>query len=137
MAAIALEMEFFLVRNQEGKYFRAKGFSGSGLTWVEKAQDAKVYTKLGQARSRVTFFANNYPQYGIPEIIQIHVVAGEVLVEEKRVKKAIKTKELKDLQYKKKQLEDLQKSTSRQVWDLQARQKQLKTEIEEIEARLT
>lgn len=134
---VALEMEFFLVQNQEGKYFRAKGFSGYGLTWVDWAQDAKVYTKLGQARSRVTFFAKSYPEYGIPKIIRIKVQEGEVLEEEVRVKKAIKSKELKELQQKRDWLEKLQMQNVKETHYLRKHEDKLRKEIAEIESRLS
>lgn len=81
--------KFYIVRNQEGKFFRAKGFNGYGDTWTADPTLAKVYQKIGQARSRVTFFANNYPEYGVPEILEMTAHSAVVLDETKRVKKAL------------------------------------------------
>ena len=58
-------MNIYVVRNREGRFFRAKGFGGSGQSWVEDLGKARFYTKIGQAKSRVTFFSREYPQYGI------------------------------------------------------------------------
>ena len=48
-----MNLELYVVRNKEGKYFRTKGYSGYGDTWVDDIQKAKVYPKIGQARSRL------------------------------------------------------------------------------------
>ena len=97
---IELRMKFYLVQNQDGHFFRAKGRDGGGLSWVSEATDARIYTRIGQARSRVTFFSKHYPKYGIPRIIEIEVGQGIVLVEEVRVKKAIAKKEKAELEEK-------------------------------------
>lgn len=91
-----MNLELYVVRNQEGHYFRAKGFGGYGKTWVDDIQKAKVYPKLAQARSRVTWFYNNYPEYGIPNIIKLTVSEAEVMDESERVLKAKKAKEVKE-----------------------------------------
>lgn len=103
----------YVVRNQEGFYFRAKGFSGRGKSWVEDINDAKFYAKLGQARSRVTFFSKNYPDYDIPEILKLKVEGAEVLEEKDRVKKIIKKAEIAKInqakryaEYRKKQCQE-------------------------------
>lgn len=85
-------IEVFLIRNQEGKFFRAVGYSGYGPSWVDDISDAKVYLKSGPARSRCTWWARNYPDYGIPDIVRftIRYEEGEVLNEKDRVNKSIK-----------------------------------------------
>ena len=88
------EIELFVVRNQEGKWFRAKGFNGTGNSWVDDLKHAKIYGKIGQAKSRVTFFAKNYPKYGVPEIVRLKCVEAEIIPQEDRVAK-IKEREKK------------------------------------------
>ena len=83
-----IQLELYVVRNQEGKFFRSKGYGGYGDTWVDDIQKAKIYPKISQARSRVTWFYNNYPKYGIPSIIKLGVCEMEVLDETERVEKA-------------------------------------------------
>lgn len=91
-------LELYIVRNLEGKFFKSIGYNHRGPSggdpgnWVEDINKAKVYTKIGQARSRVTFFANAYPKYGIPEIIKLTVASGEILDERNRVMKAVEKK---------------------------------------------
>ncbi len=99
----------FVVVNQEGKFFRAKGYNGYGETWVDDINKARLYAKLGPARSAVTYFANSYPKYGIPDIYRIHVGTCEVMQEEKeRAMKAVakikKKKEERELDAAKRRL---------------------------------
>ena len=78
----------YAVRNRDGKYFRAKGFGGCGETWVDSLNKARIYPKPGPARSQVTFFANNYPKFGVPDLVELHVTEVVVLAERERVKKS-------------------------------------------------
>ncbi len=103
------DSELYMVRNKEGLYFRAKGYGGYGPSWVEDINRGKIYTKIGTARGRVTWFAKNHPSYGIPDIIRLIVTRLEVINEEDRVVKAIETKKKREKQrevnYAKKQVE--------------------------------
>lgn len=63
-------MNLYVVRNRDGQFFRAKGFGGGGESWVKELEKAKFYAKLGQAKSRVTFFTKEYPKYGCPDILE-------------------------------------------------------------------
>lgn len=85
-------LELYVVRNQEGKYFRAKGYNGTGDTWVIDINKARIYAKIGPARSAVTWFSNTFPQYGFPDILKLSVNNVEVLDEKARVQKAIDRK---------------------------------------------
>ena len=82
-----VDLEFFAVRNREGKWFRAKGYGGSGLTWVDDIKKARIYQKLGGARAIVSYFANQHPTYGIPVIVKMTVTAVEEIDETVRVEK--------------------------------------------------
>lgn len=89
-------MKLYLVRNKEGKFFRAVGYGGSGGNWVSEMDKAKFYTKGGQASARVTWFFRNYPQFGCPEILEfdLDVRSATVLnMEEVTLKKIKKSKE--------------------------------------------
>lgn len=61
-------MNVYIVRNN-GQFFRAKGYGGSGDSWVDTMDKARVYTKIGPAKATVTFFARQYPQFGTPQIL--------------------------------------------------------------------
>lgn len=86
---------FYVIRNSEGKYLRAKGYNGSGDCWVE-LNKAKVYIKQGVAQGQITFWANNYPKFPIPELIPLVAVAGEPIDQTARLAKAKKLKEQND-----------------------------------------
>jgi len=77
----------YAVRNREGEWFRSVGYGGGGKSWVAKVQDAKLYTKLAQARSRVTYWANAYPEREPPVIVAftMSLTDAKVLSEEDRV----------------------------------------------------
>ncbi len=43
-------IEIFLIKNQEGKFFRAVGCNSYGQSWVDDISNAKAYLKSGPAR---------------------------------------------------------------------------------------
>jgi len=85
------DLSFFAVRNKEGKWFRRKGYGGYGETWVE-LKGARLYTRIGGARTQVTYFSNAYPEFGVPEIVEFTVSATKIHNEEERVKKQAEKK---------------------------------------------
>jgi len=108
-----LDIRLYLIRSQDGKYLRAKGCGGYGNSWVEEVSNAKVYTKLSTARTQVTFWATKYPEFGVPEILEIHSCEYRVMDEAERVDKAkekIRTrKEKQEVRLAKWKLERAQK----------------------------
>lgn len=98
-------LKFYAVRNKEGKYFRAKGYGGYGETWVDDIKKAKIYSKPGGARGVITWFYNNYPEYGVPDLIELGVTDVVILNEEKRVLKSAKKKEIEERKRRLKNLE--------------------------------
>jgi len=102
-----LDLKFYAVQNSEGKYFRRKGYGGYGETWVDEPHQARIYTKIGQARSIVTFFANHYKNYPVPSLVEIIPGTINVLSETDRVQKAVnkKKKELAASQLRQRQYE--------------------------------
>ena len=105
MDSTNIMMTLYAVRNKDGKWFHAKGYSGSGATWVESLTKAKIYPKIGQARARVSYFAKNYPAYGVPEIVELYVTTSKVLDETKRVKKAQDARAKKEADHAKRMAE--------------------------------
>ncbi len=73
-------MKLYVVRNKEGKYFRAIGYGGFGQSWVDSLDKAKFYAKIGQAKARVTFFANQWPKYGVSDILEFDLVVENAKV---------------------------------------------------------
>jgi hypothetical protein len=118
-------MVFYLVRNKEGKYFRAKGFGGYGDTWVSDVKSAKVYQKVGQAKSRVTFFAKNYPEYGVPDILMVTASTAVLVGQEERTAKAIKKAEDAELARKQGQLKRQKAALEQQIGRLEEERRRL------------
>ena len=89
-------MKLYVVRNKEGKFFRSIGYGGTGANWVEGLDTAKFYTKIGQAKSRCTYFAGHYPQFGVPEVLEfdLNTITPVVISMEQHVTKSIKSKRL-------------------------------------------
>jgi hypothetical protein len=81
------ELFFYVVRNSDGDFFRAKGYGGYGKTWVSEITKARVYTKIGPARASVSYFANHYPEYPSPTILKMGVGTVEVINEAERIEK--------------------------------------------------
>jgi hypothetical protein len=83
------ELCLYAVQNSDGQFFRAKGRDGTGATWVDGLDKAKVYGRISPARGRVTYFANAYPEYPAPKLVKlVKLVIGQVVVvdEAKRAK---------------------------------------------------
>ena len=110
-------MNLYVVRNKEGKFFRAIGYGGSGGNWVDSLDRAKFYPKRGQAASRVTFFFKHYPQFGCPEILEFDlnvadaVVLNMEAVTQKNIKKIEATKLKRQLADKERERESLARAS--------------------------
>lgn len=89
-----IELLLYAVRNHEGKWFRSVGYGGGGRTWVDELKGAKIYAKIGQARGRVTFFANSRKELPIPELVELSVTGARILNEDDRVKASMNKKKL-------------------------------------------
>lgn len=101
-------MNIYVVQNKEGKYFRNVGRDGGGKSWRDKLEDAKFYTKLGQAKSRVTFWYKHAPEFGCPRILSFALNDSNVTVidmetETKKsitkAEKAVLARQVKYLEY--------------------------------------
>lgn len=94
-------MKLYVVRNKQGKFFRAVGQNSYRKNWVDTLEEAKFYAKLGQAKSRVTYFFKSDPSYGCPEILEfeIQVGAAKVLNVEGETNKKIKKASERELKY--------------------------------------
>lgn len=88
-------LKLYVIKSKDGKYFRAKGYGGYGDSWVDNIKKARVYQKPNGARGVVTWFANNWPAYGIPDLIELHVTKEVLLDETDRVLKS-KIKKARD-----------------------------------------
>jgi hypothetical protein len=108
-------MKLYVVRNKEGKFFRSIGYGGSGSNWVDTLEKAKFYSKIGQAKSRCTYFTNHYPQFGTPDILEFSILVEEANIldmteiTEKAVNRIKKNKEERDIRSRQWQIENLQR----------------------------
>jgi glutamate formiminotransferase len=108
-------LTFYAVRSKDGKYLRTTGLGG-GNHWVDTLEKAKVWTKIGPAKSQVTFWAGNYPEFGVPDIIPLVATAGEPINQDDRVSKALKKKKIEELK--------------RELWRIEERYDKAKREFD-------
>ena len=121
------EIKLYALRNSKGEYLRARGRNGSGKSWVPDLLDAKFYTKVSQARSRVTYFSNNNPQkLPVPQLIEFKVVETKVIDETERVKDAKRKKELEAERKKERQAKQEIETAEKVLRDAQARLNRLR-----------
>lgn len=108
------DVKVYAVRSADGKYLRSRGYGGSGESWVEKLTSAKLWFKPGPAKAQITFWAKNYPQFGVPQLVTFNLVEAASERQEERVNKVIKAQLKTELSSKikdhKRQVEFLQKA---------------------------
>lgn len=118
-------LDLFVVKTESGKYFRAKGYNGSGQTFVDELKKARLYTRLGPARSCVTYF-KNYNKMKL-EIVQLLVTGEQVFDDSVRI-----TKQAKALENKKLKAE--QQGVKNQINKVQSEINLLNKKLESISA---
>ena len=121
-----IKLELYVVVNQQGKFFRAVGYGGGGNSWVDTIDKAKIYPKLGQARSRVTWWYNSYPSYGMPNIIKLTATGTELIDEMERVKKEQEKKKTREAKREEARKKQALKDAEEALIKAQERVKQLK-----------
>lgn len=92
LQVIPIALEMYVVINDNGQFFHAVGYGGYGMTWVDDIKDAKIYGKLGPARSRVTWFSSNYPKFSTPKIGVLSITECKIVDETVRVHRSIVAK---------------------------------------------
>lgn len=80
-------LDFYAIRSHDGKWFRAKGYSGRGDNWVDDVKSAKIYQRTRSARSVVTYYAKAWPSRPVPKLVHFTAQAVEVFDEEERIAK--------------------------------------------------
>ena len=117
----------YAVRNDKGLFFKSYNDysynNKNGGTWVDDINKARVYRGTGGARTAITYFAKNYPNNPLPELIKLTVSNVEVIDETARVKKAIDKKAM-----------ELVKSQERRAkWALEEADRKYKNAQNELE----
>lgn len=113
-------LTLYVIKSQDGDFFKSRGRHEN---WVNDLKKAKIYSKLGSARSEITYWANNYSEFGIPMLVELHITEIVEVDEQKRVTASIKKILNKKKQYEK----DLQRR------HLEQAQKDLKKAQEKID----
>jgi hypothetical protein len=121
-----IKLELYVVVNQEGKFFRSIGRGGYGLSWVDTIDKAKIYAKLGQARSRVTYWYTHHPKFGRPKIVKLTVTGTEILDEAERLEKVKEKKLAEQARYKAREAKYQLERAERQLREAQEQIDRLK-----------
>ena len=95
-----ININLYAVRSQDGKWLRSKGLNGHGEKWVDDLSKAKIYTKPGPAKSQITYWGNQYPEYGVPDLVRITTGICEFLDQKTRVAEVLYKNKIKELEDK-------------------------------------
>lgn len=125
-----IELELYAVCNKDGEFMRSKGYGGSGSKWVDDIKKARIYPRIGTARSQVTYWAKHYPEYDTPKIVKLLVTGLEIVDETERISKAQRTKAKADLEFQLKNIKhqlELKKG-------LQKKEKEIRAQLEDLDS---
>jgi hypothetical protein len=92
-------MTMYAVRRKNDGLFIANNKSRT-TDWVADLKHARVYPKPGPARGWVTFYARTSPEFGVLELVELHVTEVNAVQEDVRVKKVIDRKAKKEAERK-------------------------------------
>ena len=128
-------LSLYAVRSKDGKYFKNIGYSGSSgrKSWVDSLDKARIYAKIGQARSRVTWWSEHYPEYGTPELIELVVNEVKVVDDSGVIKKNKKRKLQNAIRSTKRMIEYAEKQKFQERYSYKQELKDLETELENLE----
>lgn len=99
-------IELFTLMNDTGQFMRAKGYSGSGKSWVDGIKTARIYTSIGPAKAQVTFWKKNFQDHECPKIVVLEATIKEVLDQNERVSEVIEKQRQDRINSSKKALEN-------------------------------
>ena len=100
-----IEINLYAVRSKDGKCLRSKGQNGYGNSWVDEFSQAKVWNRPGPAKAQVTWWGTNYPDFGVPDLVQIVSGTCNYLDQTERVQEAARKKEIANAQQKVRDIE--------------------------------
>jgi hypothetical protein len=77
---------FYAVRNEKGQFYRTYDKNRSS-GWKDELEDAKLWTRIGPAKSKITALSNENPKLPVPELVEF--VVREVKVVDQRARVAV------------------------------------------------
>jgi hypothetical protein len=113
-----IDLNFYAVRSKDGKWLRSRGYGGSGESWVEDFTKAKIWSSARGAKGQITWWAKNYPKFGVPDLVMITIGKCVYLDQADRVKESIDKSTREELVRKSTQLRrDIEYYTNRYQQD--------------------
>lgn len=76
---------FYAVRNEQGQYYRTYSQRGSSAGWVDRLEDARLWTRSGPAKGKITALCNEKPKLPVPELIEFRVTEVHVVDQSVRI----------------------------------------------------
>lgn len=130
MRTLTVNLKFYAILSQDGKWFRARGMNGTGSSWTDDIKNAKVYSKPGPARGIISWWHDNYPTFGIPQLVELPISEANVIDESERVQKTSAQRKQKEhkrvIEQKKREIEALNRSIARQEQQMEDERNKLK-----------
>lgn len=120
-------LKLYVLMSKDGLFYRSVGYGGSGPSWTEDFEKAKIYGKLSAARSQVTWWSKHYMKdFGIPDLIEISISPANFKIMDEEVERVTKV-----LEKQKKMAEELE--VLRRKGELEKAQKALEYAEKELE----
>ena len=99
------EIKLYALRTKDGK-FRDKH------SWTTDISKTKLYRRIGGARGQITYWANNYPEYGIPDLVEFVITKINIIDDSERVIDVIEKREQekikREIYYSEERVKDLE-----------------------------
>lgn len=74
-----MALEVYAVKSHDGKYYRTKGYMGTGLCWVDTLEKARVWFKISPAKAIVSYWTINHPTFTPPNLVKFTIGAEQVI----------------------------------------------------------
>jgi len=74
-----LKFELYAIVNKEGKYFRKIGHCSYEPHWIDRIEDARLYGRKSSAKTQITYWANKFPEHGVPSMVIIDANVKKII----------------------------------------------------------
>jgi len=118
---------FYAVRNDKGEYYKTYS-TNSRRKWVKDLKDAKLWTREGQAKGKITAFTNEFPKAPVPELVEFIVREVNIVDQKERVAQTRQKKATKDAEREASHKQWLVKEAEYELKIAKANLEKLKTE---------
>lgn len=115
------QLILYAIKNEKGEWYKTYSTTRN-RGWKKKLTEAKIWSRAGQARAKLTALANEYPALPPPLLVEFVVTQVRVVDQTERVAQSRLEAQRKRKQYEeelaKQRLEDAQRRLARAQLDL-------------------